>query len=235
MTGWSEGTMDLRDLQMAERSAAADCHRRPPRQGRWGRVQSVLVNLLVSVFYTLFVYSAVLFWLKTGSLVSVGLVVTNTLIVICLLTRRAASVVTGSARNWLVASLTQLLPLLLRPAGPQSGPILAASSVGQVLGLAIVFAGLLSLGRSIGVVAADRGIKTHGIYALIRHPLYLGELTFFLSFLAANWTVPNAVLVSTLVVGQICRAFQEEAFLARDEHYVRYCRAVRYRLVPSIF
>jgi protein-S-isoprenylcysteine O-methyltransferase Ste14 len=235
MTGCKALTIDLQDWRPAERPTTGDRDDGLFRQEWWGAVRLVSLNLLVSVFYGLFAYASVQSWLTTGSLLSVGLVVVNTLIVICFLARRAPSMVSCSIRNWFVASSTQLLPLLLRSAVSECWPVLVASSVGQLLGLSIMLASLLSLRRSIGVVAANRGIKTHGIYSLIRHPLYLGEMIFFLSFMAANWTLPNALVVSALVIGQLSRLFQEESFLACDETYVRYCQSVQYRLIPGLF
>jgi len=236
MTGWSEiTTMDLPDSRAAERSATANSECQFVRQKRWSRVRSVSVNLVLSVFYSLFAYSSVQFWLRTGSLVSVGLVAVNTLMVVCFLARRTPSVVTGSIRNWLVASLAQVLPLLLRPVASESWLVLVASSVGQILGLAMMLASLTVLNRSIGVIAANRGIRSGGIYSCVRLPLYAGEITFFLAFLVANLNLTNALLILVLVTAQLLRASQEEALLVQDSEYRLYQARVPYRVIPGIF
>jgi len=199
------------------------------------RLPSVAGNILVALFYAIFLYSAFRFWLKTGSLVGLGVVAFNTLVILFLLTRRRPTMVTGSIRNWILAPMTQILPLLLRPVESASWPLFVASSLGQLAGLAVMGASLAVLSRSIGVVAANRGIKTRGPYAWVRHPLYAGEILFFLAFLAGNFTRPNALLICLLILAQITRAHQEEAILGRDDKYAAYRTAVAYRLIPGVF
>ncbi len=199
------------------------------------QIRRMLVNVLVAAFYGLFLYTSLMFWSRTGSFVGVGLVGFNTLAVACLLTRRNASVVTESVGNWVLASLTQVAPLLLRPVEGESATLIFASSAGQVAALGLMIASLAVLNRSIGVVAANRGIKTHGPYAWIRHPLYTGEILFDLSFLLANWSYPNGLLISALTLAQVVRCLQEETLLLRDQAYVRYSLAVPHRLVPGLF
>jgi len=198
------------------------------------RVLAPLGNILIAVFYTLFLRSAITFWVETGSLVGLGLVLFNSLIVTCLLARRRAVAVTGSVTNWILAMLVQLIPLLLRPTGSTSEQLVVVSAGGQLAGLAIMVASLLVLNRSFGILAANRGITTRGLYALVRHPLYTGEMVFFISFLTANWSFQNAYLVSALILIQVVRSFQEETLLLQDQHYAKYRAVVAYRFIPRI-
>ena len=199
------------------------------------RVLSFSINVLVALFYGIFLYAAAKTWFRTGSLVSAGLVLSNTLLVAFLLTRHSPVTVTDSVRNWILAPLSQILPLLLRPVASASWAVLIVSGVGQIAGLAVMIASLVALNRSIGVVAANRGIKTRGVYARVRHPLYSGEILFFVSFLLSNWSYPNALCVCALILAQLARSVQEEALLLRDERYAAYRAAVPYRLVPGVF
>jgi protein-S-isoprenylcysteine O-methyltransferase Ste14 len=207
----------------------------PTRQESSRRFLSLLGNVLVALFYAVFLYSNVQFWLRTGSLVGLGLVIVNTMLVACMLFRRYPMAVTGSVRNWILAPLTQIMPLLLRPVGTALWPVLAVSTGGQVAGLIIMIVAMLSLNRSIGIVAANRGVKTGGPYAWVRHPLYAGEILFFASYLISNWGYQNALLVSLIILGQVVRSRQEEALLARDERYAAYKSTVHYRLIPGVF
>jgi protein-S-isoprenylcysteine O-methyltransferase Ste14 len=204
-------------------------------KNRTRRDLSLLGNILVALCYALFLYSAITFWMRTGSLVSLGLVLFNTLVVACLLTRRSATAVTSSLPNWILATLVQLIPVLLRPSGSPSGRLIVVSAVGQIVGLAIMIASLGVLSRSFGIVAANRGIKTRGLYAWIRHPLYLGESVFFVSFLPSALSYRNASLVAVFILVQVVRSYQEEALLLRDERYASYQAAVPYRFIPGIF
>jgi protein-S-isoprenylcysteine O-methyltransferase Ste14 len=235
MIGWSATTRDLPAIGTKADPTIVNDGRSVVQRGKSIRIESLLVNVLVSSFYTFFLYSSIKYWLKTGSLVGVGLIVFNTLSVACLLTRRNASMVTPSIQNWILASLTQVAPLLLRPVGSSTGTFVLLSSVGQVAALIIMIASLTVLNRSIGIVAANRGIKTRGPYSWIRHPLYAGEILFDLSFLLSNWSYLNGLLILALIMSQVVRSLQEEKLLVRDERYVLYRAAVPYRLVPWIF
>ncbi len=195
---------------------------------------SFLGNFLMALFYALFLRSAIAFWVETGSVVGLGLVLFNSLIITCLLARRRAVKVTDSVTNWLLAMLVQLIPLLLRPIGSVSGLLVVVSAGGQLAGLAIMVASLLVLNRSFGILAANRGITTRGLYALVRHPLYTGEMVFFIAFLTANWSFQNAYLVGVLILIQVVRSTQEETLLLQDQHYAKYRAAVAYRFIPRI-
>jgi protein-S-isoprenylcysteine O-methyltransferase Ste14 len=94
---------------------------------------------------------------------------------------------------------------------------------------------LLSLGRSFGIVPANRGVKRHGLYRIVRHPIYASELIFHLGYLLGNISGRNLGLVILVAAGQVYRLLAEERLLREDPAYRDYVKAVRYRLVPGIF
>ena len=57
----------------------------------------------------------------------------------------------------------------------------------------IVIAGKLSLGRSFGLIPANRGVVSTGVYRFVRHPIYLGYLITHVGFVVANPTMWNVV------------------------------------------
>ena len=77
-----------------------------------------------------------------------------------------------STYDWLIALIGSYLILLLRPATHVHDlvPLLAL----QLFGMVVSLTGLLSLNRSFGLVAANRGVKTRGMYRVVRHPIYAG-------------------------------------------------------------
>ncbi len=235
MIGRSAATTDFLASVIETHSTIMGDGRSVVRREHSIRIESILVNVLVSLLYGFFLYSAVRFWMKTGSLLGLGLVAFNTLAVACLLTRRNASMVTRSIRNWILASLTLVAPFLLRPVGSSSWTLVLVSSAGQVVSLTLMIASLVVLNRSIGIVAANRGIKTRGPYAWIRHPLYAGEILFNISFLISSWSYLNGLLICAGTLAQVVRSLQEETLLVCDERYVLYRAAVPYRLVPRLF
>jgi protein-S-isoprenylcysteine O-methyltransferase Ste14 len=199
------------------------------------RVLAFVGNILVAAFYAQFIYYALVSYPQTGSLTGLGLILFNTILVVCFLTRPRPVAISTSVRNWLIAPLVLVLPFLLRPAAPLWSPLSAVARVGQALGVLIMVLSLLALRGSIGVVAANRGIKTQGVYAWVRHPLYAGEMAFFASFLVDHWGVRNLLLVGLLLVGQVVRAHHEEALLAQDKRYASYLGEVRYRFIPRVY
>ncbi|OLD99071.1 MAG: hypothetical protein AUG91_07570 [Actinobacteria bacterium 13_1_20CM_4_69_9] len=95
--------------------------------------------------------------------------------------------------------------------------------------------GLGTLGRSFGLVAANRGVKTDGIYGLIRHPAYTGYLIAYLGYVAENPSLPNITLLAVSTAFQLVRIGEEERVLRGDERYRAYARRVRFRLVPYVY
>ena len=64
----------------------------------------------------------------------------------------------------------------------------------SMAGLLLHLGAKLSLRRSFGIVAADRGIKIEGPYRLVRHPMYLGYMLVHLALLLAGPLWWNATI-----------------------------------------
>jgi protein-S-isoprenylcysteine O-methyltransferase Ste14 len=105
----------------------------------------------------------------------------------------------------------------------------------MLTGLYIQISAKLILGRSFGILAANRGIKVDGPYRVIRHPIYAGYTVTHIGFLLAFPSLWNAVLYSTELAIQITRLLREEFLLKQDQTYRDYASRVRYRLIPMIF
>ena len=82
---------------------------------------------------------------------------------------------------------------------------------------------------------ANRGIVSHGVYRLVRHPIYLGYLITHVGFLMANPAPWNMVLLGAADIALMLRAVCEEQTLARDAAYRDYMQHVRWRVVPGVF
>ena len=81
----------------------------------------------------------------------------------------------------------------------------------------------------------ERGLLTSGLYAYVRHPLYLATVLYFLActtFLGVAWPW---ILTAIAIVGIITRINSEERFLRRHfEGYVAYAEKT-WRLIPWIY
>jgi len=99
----------------------------------------------------------------------------------------------------------------------------------------IVVMGKLSLGRSFGLVPANRGIVSTGVYRFVRHPIYLGYLITHVGFVVANPAGWNLLVLAGADVALLLRAVCEERTLALDDAYQDYMQRVRWRIVPGLF
>ena len=136
-------------------------------------------------------------------------------------------------RDWAFAIGGTGFYLMLRPA-PEVHDFIIMHAV-QVIGVCISIAGLLSLNQSFGIVAANRGVKTSGIYKYIRHPIYAGYLIEGVAFLAQNISIWNIIVILISTLFQFQRLFIEEEFLSRDPAYVEYMKRTPGRILPVIF
>lgn len=123
--------------------------------------------------------------------------------------------------------------LLVMPSGTQLVPD-SVSLAFVVTGAAISLAAKLFLGRSFGIVAANRGVKDQGVYRVVRHPMYLGYMLNHVGFLLMFLSVWNIAIYALTWTMFYLRAIEEEKFLRRDPRYCDYADKVRYRLLPGI-
>jgi protein-S-isoprenylcysteine O-methyltransferase Ste14 len=128
-----------------------------------------------------------------------------------------------------------LAPLFVRPAALAPPPLLWVGLAAQGIGNVLAVAGICDLGRSFGIIAANRGIKTRGLYRYVRHPIYATYLLAFGGFVLAHPSIHNGVVLLGWAIIQIARIHAEERMLGEDPTYCTYQRAVRYRLVPGLW
>jgi protein-S-isoprenylcysteine O-methyltransferase Ste14 len=192
----------------------------------------IIANVVVVVALGLLAYACYRKYHDTGSINWLGLLIVNAVSVAMYIAKRDAAAISKSPALWLLAFAGTCLPLILRPTAPTSTAFVG--NVVQLVGLCAVLGSLLSLQRSYGIVPAHRGIRTQGLYNLVRHPLYASELFWMLGFAIANPSLWNIGLWLVDCVLQFTRACAEERFLSVDPVYSNYRTRVRYRLVPRL-
>lgn len=196
-----------------------------------GVVQAAL-NIVVVVLLILLVVSSYRSFRISHSVSSFGVLAVNTLFLGMFVTRPPAKSETSSLPVWFLATAGVVLPLLMRPGGTVQYPLPGYAL--QVAGLAMVGASILSLRRSFAVVPGNRGIRSGGFYRVVRHPMYLSELTTLLGVVLANLTAANLLIWVCACGVQYARARAEEELLSADPEYRAYRERVRYRLVPGL-
>lgn len=161
------------------------------------------------------------------------MVVSESLIALMFFIRNAETSTSENPIEWMVAIAGTFAPMLLRPSSVALIPDLGGYIV--AVGVCIQIAGVLSLNRSLGIVPANRGIKTARMYRFVRHPLYLSYVVTFSGYLLANYSVINMLLFCGSFVLMIGRIFFEERHLLKDNAYQNYTQTVRWRLIPYVF
>jgi protein-S-isoprenylcysteine O-methyltransferase Ste14 len=122
----------------------------------------------------------------------------------------------------------------IRPLAPYPWMLTAAVGL-TILGIFLGVITTLGLGRSFGILIAQRRIKTSGVYRIVRHPMYMSDTVMRTSFIAANPSIFNLILYIGATGCYVVRALLEERFLVRDPAYVEYMRTVNYRFIPWVF
>jgi len=90
-------------------------------------------------------------------------------------------------------------------------------------------------GASIETVEGQRVIST-GLYALVRHPMYVGVLIMIIGIPLALDAWWGLVIIAVSLPAFIWRILDEEKFLKKDlPGYSEYTQKVRYRLIPYIW
>jgi protein-S-isoprenylcysteine O-methyltransferase Ste14 len=174
-------------------------------------------------------------FLQTGRFTGLLLLASETLVVVFTVFRRSAAAVDRSLHARILTTLSMMGPPLVRPAAVAAlAPGFVTVAV-SACGLLVVIGGKLSLGRSFGLMPANRGIVRSGLYRFVRHPIYMGYLLSHVAFVAANPILWNVALLLTADIALLARAVCEEAILARDEQYRSYQQLVRWRVLPGVF
>jgi protein-S-isoprenylcysteine O-methyltransferase Ste14 len=174
-------------------------------------------------------------FLETGRLTGLLLVASEALVVVLTVFRRDALEVDRSVRARVLTAIALAGPPLVRPAHVEPFASEMFTVGVSAIGLLIVIGGKMSLGRSFGLMPANRWIVSSGLYRVVRHPIYLGYLITHVAYLAANPTMWNFVVLATADLGLMARAVCEEGTLARDPDYVAYQSRVRWRVLPGLF
>ena len=189
--------------------------------------------MIGAVVVLLFARSTIRFYESTHRLIGAFFIVQQLFVAVAFLVRRSPRSVSRRTRDWATALGGSFGPFLLRAGGLQ--PAFTAGVVLQIAGLAVWTWSFFSLGRSFGLVAADRGIVTRGPYGLIRHPMYASYLVTQLGYLLQSASVWNVSVLILTWTCQVARALAEERLLAAAPAYAGYRERVRWRLVPWVW
>ena len=154
--------------------------------------------------------------------------------VVLTVVRRPAAVVDRALVTRIVSGISIVGVYFIRPMGEALLPDVVTACISGA-GLLVIITGKLTLGRSFGLLPANRGIVCRGIYTVVRHPIYAGYLVTHAAFLLAHPTAWNIALLVASDLALLVRAVYEERTLALDAEYADYMSRVRWRVIPGAF
>lgn len=193
------------------------------------RIEQAVVTILYSAL-------VVRIWPDSFSIenfFSLLLLVSEGAVVAFLLIRRPTANISIAPADWLVAAAGTFLPLLVAKGG---APLfLAGGGMLMIAGTFVHIGAKFSLNRSFGLVAANRGIKQHGLYRFVRHPMYAGYMLTHIGFMTAQPSLRNGLIYLAVWTFLVLRIRAEERILMQDPDYKTFASKVRYRLLPGVY
>ena len=173
-------------------------------------------------------------WSKTRHPVGLGAMACELTIAVLFMLRRPAWTTSRSVVAWGATAIGTFGMLAARPS---YNPVLGLGSLYvavQLAGAAVAVASAIALGRSFGLVAANRGVCTRGPYGVVRHPLYAGYLLAATGYALENPSARNWALYVVVMAFQVVRIGTEERCLDADPEYRSYRERVKRRVVPFL-
>jgi protein-S-isoprenylcysteine O-methyltransferase Ste14 len=204
---------------------------------RWNRavVTDLMSRAMIVVLFTMLSINLLCDFLRTGHVTGLLLLAGESLVVILTVVRRKAMYVDRSVAAGVLTLLSVAGPPMLRAS--DATPLVpdVATAMVSAIGLGLVVIGKMALGRSFGLVPANRGVVVRGPYTFVRHPIYTGYLITHVAFFIAAPIPWNAAVILIADTALILRTLMEERVLSNDVEYQGYCRRVGWHLVPGVF
>ena len=188
--------------------------------GREKRILDVTEQVALSAFYIWFIFRLCPGKLAEAHSSLMLLILSESLVFVLVLIRRPAENISSSLSDWSIAFCGTLLPLLVDKGGEPWMPNLGAALL--LCGFVIHVGAKISLSRASRIVPANRGVKMRGLYAFVRHPMYVGYFLTHVGFLVTSASLFNLVVYSCCWGCQLSRIFSEERMLLASIDYQYY-------------
>jgi protein-S-isoprenylcysteine O-methyltransferase Ste14 len=198
-------------------------------------VTDLMSRAMIVMLFTMLSVNLLGDFLRTGHVTGLLLLAGEALVVVLTVVRRRAVRVDRSVTAAILTLLSVAGPPMLRAS--DAAPLVpdVATAMVSAIGLGLVMIGKMALGRSFGLVPANRGVVVRGPYTFVRHPIYTGYLITHVAFFIADPSQWNTAVILIADTALILRALMEERVLSADTEYQNYCRRVGWHLVPGVF
>jgi len=168
--------------------------------------------------------------------IEISFALQNLVMLVFILIRRTHR---GIDRQWThqaVAVIAFFSGLAFMGQAASSNPVLLSYSRGVTMAANVLgILTLLNLGRSFGILIALRQVKSKGLYAIVRHPMYGTDILLRIGFIISHFNIFTVVVFVLSSGCYVYRALLEERFLSQDEAYRQYQQKVRWRFIPLFF
>lgn len=193
-----------------------------------------VMNVLVASIWLHDLVKAVMSFRAERQVASLFLCGMNALLVVFYVRRRRATEVGTAWKVVIVANLGTFGNFLYETGTPLHPAAVWPCVVVTSTALAVSVGAFLSLGRSWGIIPANRGVKTGGLYRFVRHPIYASYIVFDAAYVVWVFSWRNLAVAATIGLILFARARYEEELLLRDPEYAAYAQRTRYMLIPGV-
>ncbi|MHC4657181.1 MAG: methyltransferase family protein [Planctomycetota bacterium] len=152
------------------------------------------------------------------------------------LLRRPSKLTSKKVVDWVVAITATFMGYFYEIVGtkPVFPTLKPAAYVVMVAAAFLAAIAVINLGCSFSIVPANRGVKTKGLYAVVRHPLYLLYMLHDVSWVLNSFSSHNLFIFVFYCLLTYSRARREEKILRQDPEYQEYASKTRYMFLPGI-
>jgi protein-S-isoprenylcysteine O-methyltransferase Ste14 len=102
-------------------------------------------------------------------------------------------------------------------------------------GAVLAVVALVTLGKSFAFLPARRPAVTRGVYRLVRHPAYAGELLMIVACGVAVGFIEALVAATAGALALVPRILAEEQLLSTDPSWSAYRNVTRWRILPGVW
>jgi protein-S-isoprenylcysteine O-methyltransferase Ste14 len=195
-----------------------------------------LVNIAVASFFSYYIYG-IIARLATGTCVTllIALLFRNTSITLVFLLRRPSKLTSRNVGDWIAAIGGTFITYLYTSSAKPIGPFIVPTAyVAMVVTAFLSTICIINLGRSFGIVPANRGVKTELLYGIVRHPLYSLYTVYDLAVISLAFSSHNCYIAILHALFSYLRAKREENILMLDRTYKEYVSKTRYMFLPGV-
>src|SRR5579871_6705180 len=179
----------------------------------------VVERLVVATLFAFFVYRMLEAFRAEGNPIYLAITFSEGLVVVLILIRRVARIVSLRPGDWLLALGATAAPLSVTATAGRALLPAAVCALLTIAGLLLQIYAKLTLRRSFGIIAANRGVTTGGPYRFVRHPMYSAYMLTWIGFFLVNPSLANAVIYAFAFACQVARLMAEERLLDEDPSY----------------